>query len=253
MTTAAIIADPWFYAVAVPSVLLMGLSKSGFGGGLGALAVPLMALTVPVPQAAAIMLPLLAVMDAFGLAALWREADRVLLKLLLPAGLVGTVVGTASFGLLAPAAVAGVVGALTLLFLAQRIFFPPRPDAPPPPRWAGALLGVAGGFTSFVAHAGGPPVMAYVLPLKLVPIRFTATMAVFFAAVNASKWLPYAWLGLIDGRNLATAALLMPLAPLGVWLGVRWARRMDPVLFYRLVHLGMLLTGAKLLWDGLSG
>ena len=253
MTTAAIIADPWFYAVAVPAVLLMGLSKSGFGGGLGALAVPLLALTVPVPQAAAIMLPLLAVMDGFGLAALWREADRTLLKLLLPAGLVGTVVGTASFGLLAPAAVAGVVGALTLLFLAQRIFFPPRPDAPPPPRWAGALLGVAGGFTSFVAHAGGPPVMAYVLPLKLAPIRFTATMAVFFAAVNASKWAPYAWLGLIDGRNLATAAVLMPLAPLGVWLGVRWARRMEPVLFYRLVHLGMLLTGAKLLWDGLAG
>lgn len=253
MTTAAIIADPWFYAVAVPAVLLMGLSKSGFGGGLGALAVPLMALTVPVPQAAAIMLPLLAVMDGFGLAALWREADRALLKLLLPAGLVGTVVGTASFGLLAPAAVAGVVGALTLLFLAQRIFFPPRPDAPPPPRWAGALLGVAGGFTSFVAHAGGPPVMVYVLPLKLAPIRFTATMAVFFAAVNASKWAPYAWLGLIDLRNLATAALLMPLAPLGVWLGVRWARRMEPALFYRLVHLGMLLTGAKLLWDGLVG
>lgn len=253
MTTAAIIADPWFYAVAVPAVLLMGLSKSGFGGGLGALAVPLMALTVPVPQAAAIMLPLLAVMDGFGLAALWREADRSLLKLLLPAGLVGTVVGTASFGLLAPAAVAGVVGALTLLFLAQRIFFPPRPDAPPPPRWAGALLGVAGGFTSFVAHAGGPPVMVYVLPLKLAPIRFTATMAVFFAAVNASKWAPYAWLGLIDLRNLATAALLMPLAPLGVWLGVRWARRMEPALFYRLVHLGMLLTGAKLLWDGLAG
>lgn len=253
MTTAAIIADPWFYAVAVPAVLLMGLSKSGFGGGLGALAVPLMALTVPVPQAAAIMLPLLAVMDGFGLAALWREADRALLKLLLPAGLVGTVVGTASFGLLAPAAVAGVVGALTLLFLAQRIFFPPRPDAPPPPRWAGALLGVAGGFTSFVAHAGGPPVMVYVLPLKLAPIRFTATMAVFFAAVNASKWAPYAWLGLIDLRNLATAALLMPLAPLGVWLGVRWARRMEPALFYRLVHLGMLLTGAKLLWDGLAG
>lgn len=253
MTTAAIIADPWFYAVAVPAVLLMGLSKSGFGGGLGALAVPLMALAVPVPQAAAIMLPLLAVMDGFGLAALWREADRALLKLLLPAGLVGTVVGTASFGLLATATVAGIVGALTLLFLAQRVFFPPRPDAPPPPRWAGALLGVAAGFTSFVAHAGGPPVMAYVLPLKLTPIRFTATMAVFFAAVNASKWAPYAWLGLIDGRNLATAALLMPLAPLGVWLGVRWARRMEPVLFYRLVHLGMLLTGAKLLWDGLAG
>lgn len=247
------VTDPGFYVVAVPAVLLMGLSKSGFGGGLGALAVPLMALAVPVPQAAAIMLPLLAVMDAFGLAALWRDADRTLLRLLLPAGLLGTVVGTASFGLLAPAVVAGIVGGLTLLFLGQRLFFPPRPDASPPPRWAGVLLGVAAGFTSFVAHAGGPPAMAYVLPLRLPPIRFTATMAVFFAAVNTSKWLPYAWLGLIDARNLATAALLMPLAPVGVWVGVHWARRMEPRMFYRLVHLGMLLTGAKLLWEGVAG
>ena len=80
------ITDPWFYAVAIPSVLLMGLSKSGFGAGFGALAVPLMALAVPVPQAAAIMLPLLAIMDAFGIATLWRQRDRALIRLLLPAG-----------------------------------------------------------------------------------------------------------------------------------------------------------------------
>ena len=92
--------DAAFYAVAVPAVLMMGLSKSGFLGGFGSLAVPLMALTVPVPQAAAIMLPLLAVMDATGLQQLWRACDRALLALLLPAGLLGTVVGTLSFGVL---------------------------------------------------------------------------------------------------------------------------------------------------------
>ena len=37
-----IITDPLFYAVAVPAVLLMGLSKSGFASGFGALATPLM-------------------------------------------------------------------------------------------------------------------------------------------------------------------------------------------------------------------
>ena len=248
-----VIDDPAFYAVAVPAVLLMGLSKSGFGAGFGALATPLMALAVPVPQAAAIMLPLLAVMDALGLAALWREADRGLLRLLVPAGLLGTVLGTASFGLLRAPTVAGIVGALTLLFLAQRVFFPPRADAPPPPRWLGALLGTAAGYTSFVAHAGGPPVIAYVLPLRLAPMTVTGTMAVFFAVVNASKWPTYAALGLIDLRNLATSLLLMPLAPVGVAIGLRVARRIDPVLFYRLLSAGMLATGLKLLWDGLRG
>ena len=248
-----LITDPWFYAAAIPAVLLMGLSKSGFGSGFGSLAVPIMALTIPVPQAAAIMLPLLAVMDVLGVTAYRRHVDLALIRLLLPAGLVGTVVGTLLFGVVSPATVAAVVGALTLTFLAQRLFFPPRADAPPPPPWLGRLLAVASGFTSFVAHAGGPPINAYVLPLRLSPVVFSATMAVFFAAVNASKWIPYAWLGLIDWRNMVTALALMPLAPMGVWLGVRLVHRVRQDWFYRLAYTGMFLTGSKLLWDGLLG
>jgi len=245
------ITDPWFYAAAIPAVLLMGLSKSGFASGFGSLATPLMALGVAVPQAAAIMLPLLFVMDAIGIQQLWRDRDPALLRLLLPAGLLGTVVGTLLFGVLSGRTVEAVVGALTLLFLAQRLLFPPKADAAAPPRWLGFGLGIASGFTSFVAHAGSPPISAYVLPLRLSPIRFTATMAVFFAAINLSKWIPYAWLGLISTRNLATSVALMPLAPLGVWLGVWLTRRIQPTWFYRLAYSGMALTGAKLLWDGL--
>lgn len=251
--TLPLVSDAAFYAVAIPAVLLMGLAKSGFLGGFGSLAVPLMSLVVPVPQAAAIMLPLLLVMDAAGLQRLWRERDRELLRLLLPAGLIGTVVGTVLFGVLSAKTVAATVGALTLLFLAQRFLFPPRADAPPPSRPLGFALGVASGFTSFVAHAGSPPISAYVLPLKLPPIRFTATMAVFFAAINLSKWIPYAWLGLIDWRNMSTAVVLLPLAPLGVWLGVWATRRIAATWFYRLAYTGMFFTGAKLLWDGIAG
>ena len=246
------ITDPWFYAVAIPAVLLMGLSKSGFGAGFGALATPLLALAVPVPQAAAIMLPLLLVMDGFGVKALFLQRDRALIRLLLPAGLLGTVLGTLSFGVLAPKGVAGIVGSLTLAFLAQRLLFPPRADSKPPPKWLGFGLGIASGFTSFVAHAGSPPVSAYVLPLRLSPITYTATMATFFAAINLSKWVPYAWLGLIDMRNITTSLALVPLAPIGVWVGVRLVPYIRPVLFYRLVYAGMFLTGAKLLWDGLK-
>jgi uncharacterized membrane protein YfcA len=247
------ITDPWFYAAAIPAVLLMGLSKSGFGAGFGSLATPLMALSITVPQAAAIMLPLLLVMDAVGVKALFQQRDKALIRLLIPAGLLGTVLGTLSFGLLQPKTVAGIVGGLTLLFLAQRLLFPPRADAPPPPRWLGFGLGIASGFTSFVAHAGAPPVSAYVLPLRLPPLIFTATMATFFAVVNLSKWIPYAFLGLIDLRNLGTSLVLMPFAPVGVWIGIRLAKRIQPTLFYRLVYVGMFLTGAKLLFDALRG
>ena len=235
----------------MPAVLLLGMSKSGLGVGFGALAVPLMALAAPVPQAAAILLPLLFVMDMLGLAALMRQRDRALLRLLVPAGLLGTMLGAALFGLLSAKTLAGIVGVLTLIFLAIRVLFPAKADAPPPPRWLGFVLGMVSGFTSFVAHAGGPPIGFYVLPQKLPPLVFTATMAVFFTVVNLAKWVPYTWLGLIDLPNMGTSLALLPIAPIGVWLGVRFVRRVSPVVFYRLFHLGMLLTGFKLAWDGL--
>ena len=121
-----IISDWHFYAVAVPAVLMLGVSKSGFGAGFGSLAVPLLALAVTVPQAAAILMPVLLLMDLLGLAAFRRDFDRSLLYFLIPFGLVGTVVGTVLFRALPAHTVAGIVGVFTLLFLAQRLLFPPR-------------------------------------------------------------------------------------------------------------------------------
>ena len=244
-----LISDWQFYAVAIPAVLLLGLSKSGFGAGFGSLAVPMMALAVTVPQAAAILMPILFVMDLMGLAAYRGKWDPKLLRFLIPFGLVGTVIGTLSFRLLDARLVAGIVGVFTLVFLAQRLLFPPRADSPPPPKWLGGVLTATSGFTSFVAHAGGPPVTAYVLPLRLPPVTFAATMTVYFFVINLSKWVPYGWLGLLDLRNMATSLALMPFAPIGVIVGVRLAHRIQPQLFYRLLYLGMLLTGLKLVWD----
>jgi len=244
-----LITDWHFYAAAIPAVLLLGISKSSFGAGFGSLAVPIMALAVTVPQAAAILMPILFVMDIMGLAAYRGKWDVPLLRFLLPAGLAGTLVGTLSFRLLDARMVAGIVGLFTLAFLAQRLLFPPRADSPPPPKWLGAVLTATSGFTSFVAHAGGPPVNAYVLPLRLQPVAFAATMSVFFFVLNLSKWIPYGWLGLLDLRNMSTSLALLPFAPVGVLLGLRLARRIEPTLFYRLVYTGMLLTGLKLVWD----
>ncbi|HPH14383.1 MAG TPA: sulfite exporter TauE/SafE family protein [Burkholderiaceae bacterium] len=247
--TFPIITDPYFYAVTIPAVLLLGVSKSGFGAGFGSLAVPMMALAVTVPEAAAILMPVLLLMDILGMAAFRKDFDLKFLKFLIPCGLVGIVIGALLFKALSAHTVAGIVGVFTLLFLAQRLIFPPKPDSPPPPKWLGAILTATSGFTSFIAHAGGPPINAYVIPMRLSPVKFTATMAFFFFVINLSKWIPYAWLGLLDMRNMATSLVLLPIAPIGVLVGVRMARKINPVLFYRLVYLGMFLTGVKLVWD----
>lgn len=245
-----IIADPFFYLVAIPSVILIGISKSGFGTGIGSLAVPMIALSVTVPQAAALLMPVLLLADLLGMAAFRKDFDRRLLQFLVPFALLGTVIGTLLFKVLDSHLVAGIVGLFTLLFLAQRLISPPQPNSVPPPKWLGAVLATTSGFTSFIAHAGGPPVSAYVIPMRLKPVVYTATMAFLFFVVNLSKWVPYAWLGLFDLRNLATSAVLLPFVPVGVWVGVRIARRISEKLFYRLVYCGMFLTGCKLVWDG---
>lgn len=246
-----LITDPFFYAVAIPATLLVGVSKSGFGTGFGSLAVPLMALAVTVPEAAAIMMPVLFFIDVLGLAAFRKNLDFKLLKFLVPWGFAGTLLGYLLFKVLDARVVAAMVGGFTLFFLAQRLLFTVKVDAPPPPRWVGALLTVASGFTSFVAHAGGPPISVYVIPLRLSPVLFASTLSFFFFAVNLSKWLPYGLLGLLDWRNMTTSLALLPFVPLGVWTGVRLAKRIRPELFYRFLYAGMFLTGSKLLWDGL--
>jgi len=61
--------DFHFYLVAIPAVVLVGLSKGGLGGALALMGVPLMALAVSPVQAAAIFLPILIVMDLVSLCA----------------------------------------------------------------------------------------------------------------------------------------------------------------------------------------
>lgn len=246
-----LITDPAFYAVAIPAALLVGAGKSGVAGGFGILAVPLIALVMPVPQAAAIVLPLLTVGDLFGLAALIRDRDRALLRMLLPAGLAGSLLGFLLFGVLSPKAVSGFLGVMTLLFIAQRAWSSSGTAARVVPRAFTALAGLTAGVTSFVAHAGGPPISIALLPMRLAPAVFAATTTVFFTTINASKWLPYAWLGLIAPTNMLSALVLAPFAALGVWLGVKLLRRLPAVWFYRVVSAGLLVTGLKLTWDGL--
>ncbi len=242
--------DPLFYLAAIPAILLIGISKSGFGSGFGGLAVPLIALTVTVPEAAAVLMPLLLVLDVLALRAYKDGFDRALLRQLLPWSMLGILIGFLLFKYIDTHIVEGMVGIFALAFVAQRLLFPPSPHGVILPRWIGVSLTTMSGFTSFVAHAGSPPLNAYLLPMRLSPVTFASTMAVLFFWVNLAKWVPYASLGLFDTRGLVTALLLMPVTPIGIWIGVHIARKISPQLFYFFVQTGMVLTGCKLVFDG---
>ncbi len=245
--------DPIFWAVAVFSVLITGVSKGGFGG-LALLAVPLMALVISPVQAAGIMLPILIVMDWVGVWTYRKYWDRKVLVLLLPGAVLGIVVGGLLAGYVDDRAVRIVVGTIAVLFPIYAIASPEGGDA-----WIknnrplGLVSGIAAGFTSFVAHAGGPPFKAYVIPQKLEPRIYAGTAVMFFFVVNFVKVLPYAMLGQFDRENLTTSLILIPIAPIGVLFGAWLVKRIDQTLFYRILYALIFSVGIKLLWDGLIG
>lgn len=246
------IADPLFYALAVPAILLTGISKGGFGTGIGMMAVPLMALAIPVPQAAAVMLPILCVMDLVGLWTYWGRWDQSVMSAMLPGAVLGIAVGGLTFSLLDEHLLRLMIGVLATGFVLN-YWFGRRPHgAARPSRFRGWLWGALSGYTSFMSHAGGPPFNIYVLPLGLDKTALVATAVIFFAAVNYTKLVPYWFLGQLSAGNLGTSLALSPLAPVGILAGAWMLKRVNDRLFLRVCYAFLLLSGLKLMWDGAS-
>ncbi len=233
-------------------MLISAISKGGFAGATSNIMVPIMALVLPVPQVAAIALILLCTMDLSGLRAWWGQWDRQEMRVLLPGGVVGVAMGGVLFAWLSPRTVMGVLGVITLSFLAYRAVQGWRRARPPTPHSAprGFIAAMGSGITSTLAHAGAPPLQMYLLPRAMPRALFAATNVVFFGVINYVKLVPYAMLGLFDWTNIGTALVLLPLCPLGVYLGIWLQKRVPDAAFYRIVSVLLLVTGCKLVWDG---
>lgn len=251
-----LLSDPWFYAAAIPAVLLVGLSKGGFGGAVGFVGVPLMALVMPPVQAAAILLPILCLMDVAAVWTWWGIYDRRMLVDMLPGAGVGIGAGWLTAALVTEGAVRLIVGAVALVFVLRWLYLKFRHgDAhrAQPNRPAAAFWGAVSGFTSFVAHVGGPPFQVYALPIRLDPKVLSGTTAIFFAITNALKLFPYFALGQFDAENLAASLALMPLAVLATVAGAWLVRRMRPEIFYPFTYATVAVVAVKLVWDGMAG
>lgn len=246
-----LIDNPWFYAVAIPAILIAGISKAGFGGASGGLSVPLMSLIISPMQAAGIILPILCLMDLFGVRAYQGRWDRSNMRLLLPGAITGIALGTLCFGLLNEQAVRVLVGVIAIGFaLSTWLNLSPDRGRTGVSVSKGLFWSTAAGFGSFIANAGAPALMVYLLPQRLDKTVFVATTVLFFLVVDYVKLLPYGMLGQLSRVNLEMSLVLLPLAPIGVALGL-WAHgKVNETVFYRLSYLLMFATGARLIYDG---
>ncbi len=253
LSSATLLADPATLAAMVVAVVLVGLSKGGLGGAFALMGVPILSLVMPPLQAAALMLPVLLMMDAVSLWT-WRGwFDRATLVHLFPGAMLGIVIGALTAAVTSEAAVRLLVGLVALGFVARMVLArgggKPRGQS----HWRGGFWGAAAGFTSFVAHAGGPPFQVYVLPLRFDPRIFTGTSVIFFAVINVVKVLPYAALGQFDRTILLTAMVMLPLAVLATLLGALIVKRMRAAVFYPFMYAMIALVGLRLIWDGARG
>ncbi len=246
--------DPQFYLFAIPAVLLIGLAKGGFTG-FGALGMPLIALAMDPVQGAAILLPILIVQDAVGVAAFRKSWDRHVLVVMLPSAVAGVLLGWWFAASVSSAEILATVGAISILFGLYRLWIERGARiaaSSNSPTWVGWLFGVATGFTSQIAHAGGPPFQMWVMPRRLSRDTLIGTSAIFFAALNWIKVPAYVALGQFTRPNALATLVLLPFAILASLAGVKLVRKVPAERFYTIIYVLMVVAGAKLLWDGIA-
>lgn len=245
--------EPLTLALAVLAVVIVGLAKGGFSG-LGALATPLLALALPPVTAAALLLPILLVQDVISVWSYRKTWDGWVIGWMLPGALVGIVLAALLASAVREATLLAVLGAITLAFGAYRLWIERGGRivaASNSPGWVGTLFGVATGFTSQIAHAGGPPFQMWVTPRRLPHETFVGTSSITFAAINWMKVPSYLALGSINRPVIEAALVLMPLAIGATYAGIWLIRRLSSARFYTMTYWLMVALGARLIWQGL--
>ncbi|HVR35954.1 MAG TPA: sulfite exporter TauE/SafE family protein [Methylomirabilota bacterium] len=261
--------EPSTLLLAAAGVLFIGLSKAGFGGGLGMLTTPLCVLAFsaggkPPAFAIGVLLPLLCAGDAFSLYHYWRRWEARNLRYLLPGVVVGVVVGVQLIGAFSPRQLNLAIGILAVSFVLfqitkERIF--KAEGAFQPNHAIGIPCGIGAGITSSFAHGAGPVISVFLIPQRLPKEVYVGTTVLVFTVINWIK-VPFFCLdrtmidlpfliprAIITVETLITSLWFLPLIPAGVWLGVWLNRRFSERWFLRAVYLLTFLAGVQLIFN----
>lgn len=241
------------WAIIMLSVLIIGISKGGFGGGLSVVATPLLAMTMPVAEAAALLLPILIAADVFLVYGYREDIDWSNMRIHLPWAILGIGAGSLAFNYLADneRAFKLVLGIISLAFVAYQggrgVIFG-RLEKTVYPHYVRAILGAITGFTSTIAHVGGPPLTISLLPQKLPRQTYVGTFLLFFLLLNLIKLIPYSYLGLLRVGNLSLTLLMLPIVGVGAVIG-RWLNgRFNEQTFQIVMYVFLTLTGLQLIF-----
>jgi uncharacterized protein len=251
---ANLMVDPLTLAVAALCVFIISFTKGAFGGGFAIIGIPLLALVMDPLVAGAFLAPLFCIGDVVALR-YWRPStwSRPDLQILVPGQLVGMGLGFLLLNVVDRSFFALTIALITLLFTGYWFMGGRTVVKRPRSLIKGVAAGTASGVTSMVAHAGGPPVAMYLLPLGLPKGVYAGTTYLFFVVSNFAKVGPWLVLAPPTPELWWLIPLSVPVIVVGVWVGWRLHALLDQRQLYSACYALLVVVGLKLLWDALKG
>ena len=239
-----------FLISVVPAIILYGIAKSGLGGSISLISVPLMTVVMPLNQALAVILPILIFSDIVAVYRFRREFDFSTLKLIVPFAALGIIIGSFTFKYFSEDLLKLIVGIMGFLFAGHYFLFKKEKKIPAKKNFLkGAIFSSIAGFSSFCVHAGGTPTSIYLLPLRLKKEIYVGTRIIFFTFVNLIKLPLYIYLSMMNLDTLYQSIFLLPLAITGIFIGYKILKIIDENLFYNIIYALILLSSTKLIID----
>ena len=239
-----------FFFTVVPAIILFGIAKSGLGGSMALISVPLMTIAMPLTNALGIILPILIFSDFIATYKYRKEYDFETLKLMVPFAAIGIFIGSLTFTFFSEELLKFIIGLMGFLFAGHYFFFKKNKEAKSDKNFLkGGVCSTIAGFTSFCVHAGGTPTSLYLLPLRMKKEIYVGTRIIFFACLNLFKLPLYINLSMTNFETFKQSLILFPVALLGILIGYKLLKIIEEKLFYNILYTLIFITSTKLLYD----
>jgi len=239
-----------FFIAVVPAIILFGIAKSGLGGSIALISIPLMTIAMPLTEALGIILPILIFSDFIATYKYRKEFDLGTLKLIVPFAALGIVIGSFTFSYFSEDLLKFIIGLMGFLFAGHYFLFKKNKEAKSEKNLIkGGICSMIAGFTSFCVHAGGTPTSIYLLPLRMRKEIYVGTRIIFFTFVNLIKLPLYINLSMTNLETFKQSVILFPVALLGILIGYKLLKIIEEKLFYNILYALIFVTSTKLLYD----
>jgi uncharacterized membrane protein YfcA len=239
-----------FFFCVVPAIIIFGIAKSGLGGSIALISIPLMTVVMPLGQALAIILPILIFSDFIAVYRFRKEFDLNTLKLIIPFSIIGIFIGSITFSYFSEDLLKFIIGFMGFLFSTHYFLFKKNRTIPAKKSFLkGSICSVVAGFTSFCVHAGGTPTSIYLLPLRMKKEIYVGTRVIFFTFVNLIKFPFYVNLSIITIESFKHSLLLFPLSLLGISIGIQILKTVKEIFFYNIIYVLIFFSSCKLVLD----